>query len=88
MDITEELRSRETKKNIINTIKNGNYDIVYPLFDNTVQLMAHYKKELSEYAIICVNDKEVFDAAFNKNEVMRVCMDNGIPCPKTYFNIT
>lgn len=77
----------EAEPVITELVKSGKYDLVYPLFDGTVQLMAHYKKELSKYAVICVNDKEIFDAAFDKENVMRVCMDSGIPCPKTVFGV-
>lgn len=72
---------------ILRLISTGYYDIVYPLFDLTVQLLAHNKKEMSKYAYICVNDKEIFDRAFNKNEVMRVCMENDIPCPRTLLDV-
>lgn len=77
----------EAEPIITNLVKSGNYDLVFPLFDGTVQLMAHHKAELSKYAVICVNDKDVFDAAFDKENVMRVCMDSGIPCPKTVFGV-
>lgn len=76
-----------TSQLITNTIKGGIYDIVYPLFDTTVQFLAHHKNELSKYAYICVNDSDVFDAAFDKNNVMKVCMENGIPCPMTLLNV-
>lgn len=72
---------------ILDLIKSGKYDIVYPMFDGTVQLISHHKEELSKYAVIIANDKDVFDAAFNKEEVMRVCMENGIPCPQTLFHV-
>lgn len=72
---------------VIELIKSGHYDLVYPLFDYTVRLLSHRKHELSRYAIICVNERDVFERAFDKENVMRVCIDNNIPCPKTYFNL-
>lgn len=72
---------------LINLIKNGGYDFVYPMFDMSVRFISHHKEELSKYAIIIANDKEIFDNAFNKENVMKVCMENKIPCPKTYLEI-
>lgn len=72
---------------IVELVKTGKFDIVFPPFDFSARILAEHKKELSKYAYICVNDKEVFNAADDKEQVMRVCMENGIPCPKTIFNV-
>lgn len=88
--ILVDVNLRETSESepiITELVRSGKYDLVYPLFDGTVQLMAHHKEELSRYAIVCANDKDIFDAAFDKENVMRVCMENDIPCPKTIFGI-
>lgn len=81
-------RPEESEKYIVELIKTGKYDLVYPVFDFSARILAHHKKELSKFAIIYVNDKDTFDKANDKNEVMRVCMDNNIPCPRTVFDIT
>ena len=67
--------------------KSGKYDILIPLFDNTCRTVANLKSELSDHIKVISNDKEVFDRANDKNEVMRVCMDNGLPCPQTIFGV-
>lgn len=68
-------------------VKSGQYDMIStPSFDGTLHIVAHHKEEWSKYLKICVNDRDVFDAAYDKNEVMRVCMANAIPCPKTLFD--
>ena len=76
-----------SEKYIVELIKNGHYDMVYPPFDFSAKILSHNKEELSKYAIIYANEPEVFDRSNNKEEVMRVCMENGIPCPLTYFGI-
>ena len=76
-----------SEKYIVELVKKGNYDIVFAPFDFSAKILAHNKEELSKYAIIYANDKNIFDRANNKEEVMKVCMENNIPCPKTYFNI-
>ncbi len=77
----------QSEKYIVNLIKKGHYDFVFPPFDFSAKILSHNKEELSKYSIIYANNREVFDHANNKEKVMRVCMENDIPCPKTYFNI-
>lgn len=77
----------ESEKFIIELVKTGNFDIVYPVFEFGARILAHHKEELSKYAIICANEKEIFDRANDKNEVMRVCMENNLPCPITLFDV-
>ena len=77
----------ESEKYIVELIKTGKFDLVFPPFEFSARILAHNKEELSKYAIICANDKEVFDRANDKNEVMRVCMENHLPCPKTILEV-
>lgn len=77
----------ESEEYIIELIKTGNFDLVFAPFDFSARILANNKEELSKYAIIYSNDKDVFNAGADKEIVMNVCMENGIPCPKTYFNI-
>lgn len=72
---------------ICNLVKTGNYDLVFSPFEFASRILAHNKEELSRYAIIYVNDGPVFDAANDKNQVMKVCMENNIPCPYTIFGV-
>lgn len=77
----------ESEKYIVGLIKTGKYDMVFAPFEFSARILSHNKEELSKYAIIYANEPEVFDRANNKEEVMRVCMENGIPCPQTFFGI-
>lgn len=77
----------ESEKYIVELIKTCKFDLVFPPFEFSARILAHHKEELSKYAIICANDKEVFDRANDKNEVMRVCMENKLPCPQTLFDV-
>lgn len=77
----------ESEKYIVELIKTGNYDMVFAPFEFSARILSHNKEELSKYAIIYANEPDVFDRANNKEEVMRVCMENGIPCPRTFFGI-
>lgn len=81
-------KPKESEVYIVNLIKTGHYDLVFPAFEFSARILSHNKEELSKYAIIYSNDADVFDRANDKNEVMKVCMDNGIPCPHTLFGVT
>ncbi len=77
-----------TKDLLKKLVRSGNYDMIStPSFDGTLKIVSHNKEEWSKYLHVCVNDQEVFDAAYDKNEVMRVCMNENIPCPKTLFEV-
>lgn len=77
-----------TEKLLDKLVKSGNYDMLStPSFDGTLRIVSYHKAEWSKYLHVCVNNKDVFDAAYDKNEVMRVCMTNDIPCPKTLFEV-
>lgn len=77
----------ESEKCIVELVKTGKYDLVFPPFEFSARILSHNKEELSKYAIVCANDKDVFDHANDKNDVMRVCMENNLPCPKTLFDV-
>lgn len=77
----------ESEKYIVELVKKGHYDMVFAPFDFSARVLSHHKEELSKYAIIYANDRDKFDLANNKEEVMRVCMENGIPCPQTFFGV-
>ena len=77
----------ESEQYIVELIKSGNYDMVFSTFDFSARVLSHNKEELSKYAIIYANEPVIFDRANNKEEVMRVCMENNIPCPQTYFGL-
>jgi len=69
---------------IRNELIKNKYDIVIPLNDFVAILLAQNKEELSQYTTIAVNDWEVFQYASDKLKTMKVCMENGIHCPKTF----
>lgn len=80
-------KPEESEQYIVELVKNGHFDMVFAPFDFSARILSHNKKELSKYTIAYANDSDVFDRANNKEEVMRVCMENSIPCPHTFFGI-
>ncbi len=75
-----------TEEWILKLARSGEYDVVIPFTEYSATILSHHKEELSQYAHIIVNDVDVFDYAQDKNNVMKVCMENGIPCPMTIYD--
>lgn len=80
-------RYEESEKYVCKLIEEGHYALVLPLVDFSARILSENKEELSKYSIIASNDKEVFEVAQDKLSVMKICMENGIPCPKTITDV-
>lgn len=83
MGVFDPHRMEETSDSIRAAIRNGSFDIVVPMNDFAAKILSTYKKELSQHAFIYVNDPEIFDLAIDKQKTMEICMENGIPAPRT-----
>lgn len=68
-------------------LKTGNYDLVIATSDLTAELLSVNKKRLEQYAKVAVPQPELFYIAYDKMNTMRICMENGIPCPKTLVGV-
>lgn len=83
LGICDPERYEESRDYICNLIKTNQYDLVLPLVDFSARILSENKEELSQYAKIASNDAEVFAKSQDKLSVMHLCMENGIPCPRT-----
>ena len=63
------------------------YDMVIPMNDDIAIQLSKHKKELSQYTTPIVEDWERFQFACDKLKTMQVCMENDIPCPKTFTSL-
>lgn len=72
-------------ESIRDELKKKKYDVVIPLIDFPATILSQNKKELSQYAYIAVCDWDFFQNASDKLKTMKICMENDIPCPKTYI---
>lgn len=72
-----------TYRGIKGEIETGNYDLVVPMNDFAATILSKHRDEFSKFAYIAVNSPEKFLLASDKLKTMQICMDNGIPCPKT-----
>jgi Predicted ATP-grasp enzyme len=82
----------KTYKAIKLAIDIGNYDLVVPTNDFAAKIISKHKEQFDRKTFISVNDWNVFNLAYDKSQTMRICMENNIPCPKTFccdeLNIT
>lgn len=58
-------------------------DMIVPLSDFSANVLSRYKERLQKKTLVAVNDRSVFDTAYDKLQTMALCMEHGIPCPKT-----
>lgn len=67
-------------------LSTGNYDVAVTTSDDTAEGLALMKEEFKGKVHIAMVDPALFYLAYDKNNTMRICMNNAIPCPKTYFD--
>lgn len=60
------------------------YDLVVPLNDDIAIQLSKHKEELSHLTTPIVEDWGRFQYACDKLKTMQMCMENGLPCPKTF----
>lgn len=60
------------------------YDVLFPLLEKTTDLVLSLQEEgkLKKEKVIAA-PRQAFMKAYDKQETMKVCMENGIPCPKS-----
>lgn len=68
-------------------IDSGKIDLVVSTSDDTAEQLSLIKEKLSTKTKIAVVEPELFYLAYDKNVTMKLCMEMGIPCPKTFFNV-
>ena len=63
---------------------NGEYDVFFPLLEKTTDLVLTLQEEgkTKNVKILCA-PRGAFMKAYDKQQTMKVCMENDIPCPKS-----
>ena len=72
-------------KSIYELVKRSKYDVIFPVDDQTTILFSKYKDKLSKYTKVPVADYETIMKGRDKAKTIKIAIENGIPCPKTYF---
>ncbi len=58
-------------------------DVLIPMSDPSAMFLSKYKNELLKISRFLIPDYDLFMKGYDKNELMRVCIENGFPHPKT-----
>lgn len=83
LDCFDREKTNDTYLGIKKAIEQGKYNLVIPMSDFPAGILAEHKTKFTPYAYICVNDLPIFELASDKLQTMRICMEKGLPCPKT-----
>ena len=68
---------------MLNFLKEHHFDVLIPTSDTAAEFMSFHKEELSALTGVLMPGKEIFKKGYDKNELMRVCKENGYPHPLT-----
>jgi len=66
-------------------VTNNEYEVIFPMTDDTVIPIVKHKKEFSKHTIVPLPDYDILINAIDKAKTLRIAMENNIPCPKTHF---
>jgi predicted ATP-grasp superfamily ATP-dependent carboligase len=70
---------------MLNLVKSNHYDVIFPVIDATTIPIVKHKTEFSKHTIVPFADHQTLTKASDKAQTLKIAMENGIPCPKTYF---
>lgn len=68
---------------IVSLAQSGEYDVIFPVVEESTEIIARRAEELRSYVKIIAPPLEAFQKAHDKQLTMKICMENGINCPKT-----
>lgn len=80
----EEEKFMET---ILGCVKNGDYDVLFPVADNCLKAIIKNREQLEKYIKIALPANETFMKGYDKGNTLKIAGENGIPFPETYFNL-
>jgi predicted ATP-grasp superfamily ATP-dependent carboligase len=72
-------------KYLVNIIKRERFDLIIPHDDYTVELISKNLAKFEQITKVPYKEYTTVSKALDKAETMKVAIENGIPCPKTYF---
>ena len=88
LGICDNQKELETKEQLMKIISEDKFDLIVPTTDFAAAILSKNKSEIERYSKVAICDFDVFQIAENKNATMKVCQEKGIPCPKTFFELS
>lgn len=71
------------EKLILDLASSGEYDVIFPVIEESTEIVARNSDQLTKYVKIVAPPLEAFEKAHDKQLTMKICMENGINCPLT-----
>lgn len=71
--------------NVLKLVKNQEYDVIFPMTDDTLIPIIKNKKKISKYSEIPFSDFKIIEKALNKAKTIEIALENNISCPETYL---
>jgi predicted ATP-grasp superfamily ATP-dependent carboligase len=68
---------------LLSWLRTHEYDMIIPTTDITCYLVAEHKEEISRYTRVPIVGGHLFKMASDKAEVLKLCIQKGIPTPKS-----
>lgn len=68
---------------MLDFLKEHRFDVLIPTSDTSAEFMSFHKEELLKLTGVLIPDKEIFKKGYDKNDLMKVCRENGYPHPLT-----
>lgn len=70
---------------LMELVNENEYDVIFPMTDDTVVPIVKHKKEFSKHTIVPFPDYDILINAIDKAKTLRIAIENNIPCPETHF---
>jgi predicted ATP-grasp superfamily ATP-dependent carboligase len=74
-------------KRLVEIVGEGNFEVIFPADWDVLLPLSKHRDKLTPHTIIPMPPHEIMEKANNKAEFTKIALDNGIPCPKTVFNM-
>lgn len=79
------VKERNTfEQKLISFLRENNIDVTISVGDISSDILSGNREEISKYTHITSPDYATFTNAADKLKLMQYCMDNNLPCPKTF----
>jgi len=72
-------------KYLLDLVEKNDYDCVIPTHTYTMFLLCKYRDLFADYVKLPPPDFKIFYNAYDKKELLKIAIENGIACPTTYF---
>ncbi|KAF5041169.1 ATP-grasp domain-containing protein [Methanoculleus sp.] len=70
---------------LLETLRSTETDAIFPVADACLKPIIDHEEEISRYTQIALPPRDIFMKGYDKGVTLRIALDNGIPCPRTFF---